>query len=277
MITAEIKSEYGGTCLLEIKGDIYHMYKAMSKQDIPDSPKKVKLEKGKVKLSADDELGNHLIRLFRKTDTLEDVRSVSELLHGLRDDIRSQVESRILDDRYVTKEDLFRDVRDLKISFASDKLSFYCPLVGYVIDHEDGEEYEPQNHLLLAHEDEINELLRQAQQPELDMGKYLGDQAQLPNRILLAEWYIEDVCGTMYGRIDCYLNRKLNTEEVERLRQAGIGQNSDGLGETLEQRPIPVEDGELYVSFWNSSEDYFLFTEEEFDDYIQIHSEIGML
>ncbi len=201
---------------------------------------KVKLEKGKVKLSADDELGNHLIGLFRKTDTLE-------------------------------------DVRDLKISFASDKLSFYCPLVGYVIDHEDGEEYEPQNHLLLAHEDEINELLRQEQLPELDMGKYLGEQSDLPDRIILAEWHVEDVCGELYGRIDCYLNGKLNTEEVERLRQAGIGQNSDGFGESFEQRPIPVEDGELYVSFWNSSDAYFLFTEEEFDDYIQIQSEIGMV
>ena len=42
------------------------------------------------------------------------------------------------------------------------------------------------------------------------------------------------------------------------------GQNSDGFGESLEQIPIKVEEGELYVSFWNRYR-YYLYTDQEFD------------
>ena len=40
---------------------------------------------------------------------------------------------------------------------------------------------------------------------------------------------------------------------------------------TVEEQAAPshTEDGELYVSFWNSSGDYFLYTESEMDEYIQ--------
>ena len=53
------------------------------------------------------------------------------------------------------------------------------------------------------------------------------------------------------------------------MREAVCGQNSDGFGESFEQRAIKTEYGELYVSFWNSSDDYFLYTESEMDEYIQ--------
>lgn len=55
--------------------------------------------------------------------------------------------------------------------------------------------------------------------------------------------------GKIYGKIDCYLNEELNTEEIEKLRSAISGQNSDGFGESFEQRAIKTDDGDLYVSF----------------------------
>ena len=42
-----------------------------------------------------------------------------------------------------------------------------------------------------------------------------------------------------------------------------VGQNSDGFGEGLEQREIPTEDGDLFVSMWNFGDDYFVYDEEE--------------
>ena len=43
------------------------------------------------------------------------------------------------------------------------------------------------------------------------------------------------------------------------------GQNSDGLGEGFEQRPIETEDGDLYVHFWNSGNDYRIVTDGEIE------------
>lgn len=80
---------------------------------------------------------------------------------------------------------------------------------------------------------------------------------------------MEEIGGKIYGKIDCYLNEELNTQELEKLRSAIRGQNSDGFGESFEQRAIKTDDGDLYVSFWNSSGDYFLYTESEMDKYIE--------
>ena len=43
------------------------------------------------------------------------------------------------------------------------------------------------------------------------------------------------------------------------------GQNSDGLGESYENRPIETEDGDLHVHFWHSGNDYFIVTDSEVD------------
>ena len=40
---------------------------------------------------------------------------------------------------------------------------------------------------------------------------------------------------------------------------------SDGWGEGFEQHPILVEDGEIYVSFWNNGNFWSVMTEEELD------------
>ena len=40
--------------------------------------------------------------------------------------------------------------------------------------------------------------------------------------------------------------------------------HKDGFGEGFEQREIKTDDGEMYVSFWNDSEDYFMESESDF-------------
>ena len=45
--------------------------------------------------------------------------------------------------------------------------------------------------------------------------------------------------------------------------------HNDGLCEGFEQQPIDTMDGELFVSFWNSGDDYAMMTESEFDEYLQ--------
>ena len=55
----------------------------------------------------------------------------------------------------------------------------------------------------------------------------------------------------------------LSEKELEAVKDYWSGQESDGWGEGFEQRPIQTEEGELYVSFWNSSDSFFITTEEQ--------------
>ena len=87
---------------------------------------------------------------------------------------------------------------------------------------------------------------------------------------------MEEIRGTLYGRIDCYITEDLTPEETERLREALEGQNSDGFGEGFEQHEIRIDEGDLYVSFWNSGDSYFLDTEDEFYERIEQGSGMTM-
>ncbi len=44
--------------------------------------------------------------------------------------------------------------------------------------------------------------------------------------------------------------------------------HKNGYGEHFEQQPIDTEDGDLYVSFWNSGDNYSIMTRDELDEYI---------
>ena len=67
-----------------------------------------------------------------------------------------------------------------------------------------------------------------------------------------------------------------SAEEKEKVREWVRGQNSDGFGEGLEQRPIETEDGDLYVSMWNSGDDYFIYDENEMNNYLSQQQSGGM-
>ena len=50
---------------------------------------------------------------------------------------------------------------------------------------------------------------------------------------------------------------------------------ADGWGESFEQREIRISDGEMYVSFWNSGDDYFMLNSDEFDEYLSQDQGMG--
>ena len=108
-----------------------------------------------------------------------------------------------------------------------------------------------------------------------DMAQYLGDDPSVADKLMSAVWTVEDMDGRLLGRIDCHLKEPLTAEEMADLREEILGQCSDGLGEGFEQRPIETDEGDLYVSCWNSNDDYFLCTEDELDEHLEPHQGMG--
>ena len=172
-----------------------------------------------------------------------------------------------MNEQYDTTEELYADIKEMMKSLASTQMSFFCPLRGNLSDH-DGDYYETDAYMINDNADAVEEAIAKEQATEINMAEYVGDHASIKDKLVFIEWGVEEHRGTLYGKIDCYLTEALTPDETERLRDAISGQNSDGLGEGFEQREIPIDDGDLYVSYWHSGDDYFLHTEDEFDEYL---------
>ena len=102
----------------------------------------------------------------------------------------------------------------------------------------------------------------------MDMAEFFDKDDGVKAKLVSAKWGVETYRGRLFGRIECSLKEELTDAETEILTDWISGQNSDGYGEHFEQQPIDTEDGDLYVSFWNSGDNYSIMTHDELDAYI---------
>ena len=225
-------------------------------------------EDAPIRLHADSDAGQGLLRIIDGKDTLYDVRILDESVSDVREELRDDLEQNLIHEQYECTEDLYDDIKEMLKSLAATKETFYCPLTANICDHEYGNYYETSNDVLVDNKDAIEEAIAREQATEINMAVYVGDHAELGDKLVFAEWDVTERRGTLYGKIDCYLTEALTPEETERLKDAITGQNSDGLGEGFEQREIRTDEGDLYVSFWHSGDDYFLHTQDEMDAYL---------
>ena len=263
MYKIEIGNKTGEKREFECDGtaNIYALFRELN---ITDYPYRLKIGQNKngvsVRIVSDNDFDAAIAKILTNNrDTLNDSLIVSRLLNDIKDEaMQEEIEQNALNGQYETKEDIYADIRKMKIELSSVREDFYCPLHAVIVN-EDGEERELTAEELTGYESEIRLKLVECQTPDIDLAKHVGSHAKITDKILYAEWAVEEKSGKLYGKISCYLNETLTTEETERLKHAIDGQNSDGFGEGFEQCGIKTEDGEVHVSLWNHKE-YFLKT-----------------
>lgn len=167
---------------------------------------------------------------------------------------------------YVLRED--RPIR--RLSEELEQINLFSPLTAelYPKDDMDNIEYDSQTMTpsdLCRYEDQIQkQILKEYMESEGDRGlaAYLDNQL-LARKIRCMNPTVESWHGELWGVLEVQSYGSLSEKELEAVKEYWCGQESDGWGEGFEQRPIQTPEGELYVSFWNSANDFFIATEEQ--------------
>ncbi|MDL2232341.1 hypothetical protein LJC63_02005 [Ruminococcaceae bacterium OttesenSCG-928-L11] len=155
-------------------------------------------------------------------------------------------------------------------------IRLFCPLeIKADPDSEFGEEYGDvvneydyatiPNYVARSYMNEINAAIAKEALPEEDgkgLAKYL-DSAALAAKVSYIWPSVEIWEDKLWGVIDVKLVRDLSSAEMTELTDYCAGQMADGWGEGFEQRPVKTSEGDLYVSFWQSGNSYFLKPEDE--------------
>ena len=217
----------------------------------------------RVKLMTENSTGCHFIKLFDKNDNLMDVSNMIQRVMNSEEEIRPELRRRLVDGKYHNSEELLDDMAWLTSQIGEYTKTFYFPLMG-TLDDGFGSADTVSNRYLRNFKSEIAELIEKEQSNDLNnMKDYFDEDENARQKMVSAKWGIEELNQTLYGKVDFKLRVPFTAEEQEKVRDWIVGQNSDGLGEGLEQREIPTEDGDLFVSMWNFGDDYFVYDEEE--------------
>ena len=273
MITAIICNKEN-TLVLDLPHSIYDIYEKLRSIGIVQPPKQIPLTDNEdedigVKLFSDNDFGNHLLLTLSEDNSLADANLLTYIVQNASEDIKEALEQDILYDQYGSMNEVVAAVRQMTQDAGPVKAVFFCPLIGN-IDEGDGDMFTVGDSYLADSADEIADALnRYTANDENDMATYYNKDDGVSEKLTSAVWSVELHGDRLFGRIDCSLKEALTAEETEALRDWLTGQCSDGLGEGFEQQPIDTMDGELFVSFWNSGDDYAMMTESEFDEYLQ--------
>ena len=130
---------------------------------------------------------------------------------------------------------------------------------------------------LAPHEEQIRNLIqRYDAMCKENLAEYFDGSNSAVAKLKEVHFGTQNVSGVLYGCIRAELTEPFTEAEEAEFLDWLEGQCSDGYGEGLEQRPIRTEDGDLYVSFWNGGDDYFLLGSDDFDAYLTDHKMGGM-
>lgn len=229
----------------------------------------------RVRLYAENNIWNHFVRIFSGTESLADVNEAVWAVLKADEVIKTELEQNIIRDQYDSVQELLKDIEGMTVSAGRYTESFYFPLKGMLDEDEYEDYYEIDNMFLQEYKHDIREAVEREQSIG-DMAQYFNRSESVNEKLASAVWSVDEVGGKLYGRVNVRLKEPLTEGETEILKEWISGQNSDGLGEGFEQRAIETEEGDLYVSFWNSGDGYFIYSQDEMDEYIRQQHEMRM-
>lgn len=229
----------------------------------------------RVRLYAENNIWNHFVRIFSGNESLADVNEAVWAILKADEVIKTELEQNIIHDQYDSVQELLKDIEGMTVSAGKYTESFYFPLKGMLDEDEYEDYYEIDNMFLQEYKHDIREAVEREQSIG-DMAQYFNRSESVNEKLASAVWSVDEVGGKLYGRVNVRLKEPLTEGETEILKEWISGQNSDGLGEGFEQRAIETEEGDLYVSFWNSGDGYFVYSQDEMDEYIRQQHEMRM-
>lgn len=141
----------------------------------------------------------------------------------------------------------------------------YSPLKGAIFM--DGETQEELHGCDLAsYVEQITAAIREDEcigmEPRGLMHYFSGDR-KVAAKVASAWPSVWEMDGELYGVLICEVSEPLTENDIRAMKDYWTGQMGDGWGESFEQQPIRVDDGELYVSFWDSAKHWKVMTAEE--------------
>lgn len=232
------------------------------------APNEVSVRDVQAEFTSTDPVGQKLISLIRPGDLLSDVDVAIHQLKAAPQAIQEAMRQKLIDGTFETIEDIHIGREQLLEEKCGFRQLYYFPLACSIPD-EDGNLEEVSPHILPQYSEQIQDAIEKDQARDIDtMAMYfwchnpkLNDS--IHSKLLTAVWGVEEIRGQLYGRVEVTSTVPLTVEETAAMKAWISGQNSDGLGEGFEQRPIETDYGDIYVHFWNSGSDYFLSTTEE--------------
>lgn len=95
---------------------------------------------------------------------------------------------------------------------------------------------------------------------------------EIADKVYSAHCSVDVINGELTGVITARIIGQLSDEAMEKFKQFCVGQLSDGWGESLEQKYMRTDNGEINVCFWSDDDYWDLLPEQEYLESIQDQS-----
>lgn len=149
------------------------------------------------------------------------------------------------------------------------RIFFPLKVISYLLNDHDWDDENPvelSSGEAVAYEDAVLAAIanenRRVFENDRGLAEYIGNEV-LNKKVYSLYPSVEVSEGKLWGIMTAGLTGALSGEETAELLEFVAGQNSDGYGEMLEQRPIKTSDSIIYLSFWDGDKNYSLKTERE--------------